>query len=318
MKTAFENYLSNFNQATWETTVMNLLPEIHDVDRNAAQIWFKFFPLNLFRAFEVAENKDELAKKLIMQGKFELREQINASHSFLYAHRFWNEAKAAIIERAGDSKQSDADLSNEIRAIAKSVAAKINKDASLTISIVAVGLMTLVQVGLDGLKKSGDAININKNHHNKSPEKVLAERAKDDSQGVFGFLKSDVDKNWTVTWDENENNAKFKLINEEEIASAAARDNSQDWKAMDERRPEGVIPVECRSAACGTCWVGVLGGAEKLSDVTPREAKSMRRFGYIISDEPKPLIRLACMAQASGAVSIIPRPVSMTVEAGHF
>ena len=71
---------------------------------------------------------------------------------------------------------------------------------------------------------------------------------------------------------------------------------------------EGPIPVECRSASCGTCWVGVLGGAEGLSDVGVREGKKIKEFGYIDSGEPKPLIRLACQALAQGAVSVVIPP----------
>jgi uncharacterized 2Fe-2S/4Fe-4S cluster protein (DUF4445 family) len=52
----------------------------------------------------------------------------------------------------------------------------------------------------------------------------------------------------------------------------------------------------------------VLGGAEKLSDVARLEGKRIKEFGYIVTDEPKPLIRLACQAQISGAVSIVIPP----------
>src|SRR6266511_440255 len=51
----------------------------------------------------------------------------------------------------------------------------------------------------------------------------------------------------------------------------ARSDRSHNWRELDPRRIEGPIPVECRSASCGTCWVGVLGGAEKLSDVAARD-----------------------------------------------
>ena len=74
------------------------------------------------------------------------------------------------------------------------------------------------------------------------------------------------------------------------------------------RRIEGPIPVECRSASCGTCWVGVLVGAEKLTDVAAREGKKIKEFGYVETSEAKPLIRLACQAQALGAVSIVIPP----------
>jgi ferredoxin len=148
---------------------------------------------------------------------------------------------------------------------------------------------------------------IDSKHAKQSPEQILRERAKDDSQGLLGFLKT-IDKKWTVTHDENDDAAKYKLNNAQDLAWGAEADRSRDWKALDPRRIEGPIPVECRSASCGTCWVGVLGGAEKLSDVAAREGKQIKLFGYINTTEPKPLIRLACQAQAQGAVSIVIPP----------
>jgi hypothetical protein len=52
----------------------------------------------------------------------------------------------------------------------------------------------------------------------------------------------------------------------------------------------------------------VLSGAEKLSDVGRLEAARIKTFGYINSDEAKPIIRLACRAQGFGAVSIVIPP----------
>jgi hypothetical protein len=45
-----------------------------------------------------------------------------------------------------------------------------------------------------------------------------------------------------------------------------------------------------------------------LSDVAAREGKKIKEFGYIDTAEAKPLIRLACQAQALGAVSIVIPP----------
>jgi hypothetical protein len=52
----------------------------------------------------------------------------------------------------------------------------------------------------------------------------------------------------------------------------------------------------------------VLGGANRLSDVDEMEARRMREFGYIITAEAKPIIRLACMALGTGNVSIVIPP----------
>jgi ferredoxin len=307
MKTAFERFLDEHDEAAWDATITNLLPFIHEVDRNATQIWFKFYPLSLFQALQSAEDKQELARKYLLQGDYELADQIDSSHKFLYGHRFWREVKDAIARRAESAQQTNNDLPGEIKEIARGVCEKLNVSDSLLVGITAIGLMTLVQVGFEKFKNAPGTIQIDKQHAKQTPEKILAARAKDDSQGFLGFLKT-VDKNWTVRYDENESDARFKAIHDEEIATAAARDRSKDWKSKDERCVEGVIPVECRSAACGTCWVGVLGGAEKLSDVTTKEAKSMKSFGYIYTDEPRPLIRLSCQAQAKGAVSIVIPP----------
>ena len=54
--------------------------------------------------------------------------------------------------------------------------------------------------------------------------------------------------------------------------------------------------------------MGVLGGADKLADVGVREGKKIKEFGYIDTAEPRPLIRLACQAQAHGAVSVVISP----------
>jgi uncharacterized 2Fe-2S/4Fe-4S cluster protein (DUF4445 family) len=52
----------------------------------------------------------------------------------------------------------------------------------------------------------------------------------------------------------------------------------------------------------------VLGGAEKLSEVADLEWRKITEFGYIDTEEPRPLIRLACQAQAYGNISIVIPP----------
>ena len=307
MNNKFEVYLNNFSENDWFSALKNLLPAIHEVDRSAVQIWFRFYPLELFRTLQAAENKDELIQKFVLQGNYELKNQIDASHKFLYGHRFWKEIKEAIEKRAESFAGENADLESEVKQIARTVADKVKADESLLIGIAAVGLMTLVQSGIENFKKSKGEIEKPSGLMKNSPEQIVKQRAQDDSQGLFGFLKT-VDKKWTVVYDETISDAKFKLLNDEEIASAAARDQSKNWRERDERCIEGVIPVECRSAACGTCWVGILGGAEKLSEVAPRERKQMKVFGYKQPEDAKPFLRLACQARAHGAISLVIPP----------
>lgn len=308
MQTTLEQFLSRQNEEAWAATLTTLLRLIHEVDKNATQIWFAFYPLSLFTALQQAEDKDELAKQLLMQGRYELKDQIDSSHTFLYGHRFWPQVKKAVeaFANAFDAvKQTQ--LSDQILIVARETAAIVNVDSSLLIGITAVAFMTIQQASLAEFENAPGAMLLDKKHAKKSVGQILSERAKDDSQGLFGFLKT-VDKKWTVTYDENDAAAKYKMNHDQDMAWGASDDRTRNWREIDPRRPEGPIPVECRSASCGTCWVGVLGGAEKLSDVAVREGKKIKEFGYIDTTEPKPLIRLACQAKTYGAVSIVIPP----------
>jgi ferredoxin len=303
----FEDFLNKLDENDWLKAVDELLPAVHEVDRNATQIWLRFYPLALFKYLQSAEDKAAAIQKFVMQGNYELKNQIDSSHKFLYGHRFWKEVKDGITNRADTLNNENTDLTNETKQIAKTVADKFKINESLTVGITAIGLMTLTQVGFHHFKHAAGDVTAPQGLMKKSPEQIVKERAKDDGQGLLGFLKT-INKQWTVRYDESKETGKFKLMDDEEIASGAARDQSQNWLAQDARCGEGVIPVECRSAACGTCWVGILGGAEKLSDVATRERKQMKIFGYNQGDALKPFLRLACQAKANGAVSIVIPP----------
>jgi ferredoxin len=306
-RTPFETFLHGHDENDWSETVISLLPDIHEVDRAATQIWFAFYPLTLLRALERAEDREALARKLLLQGNYLLRDQIDSSHAFLYGHRFWAEAKRAVEDYAARFQTSpELKLADAIRDAARSAATGAKADESLLAGITAVAFMTIEQAGLEAFKQAPGRLHIDNKHARLSPEQVLRARAKDNGQGLFGFLRT-VDKEWTVTFDENREGATFKLINGQDLAWAAAADK-RDYKPTDERRVEGPIPVECRNASCGTCWVGVLGGAEKLAPVSARERRMMREFGYLDTDEERPLVRLSCITPASGAVSIVIPP----------
>ncbi|MBX7174841.1 MAG: (2Fe-2S)-binding protein [Pyrinomonadaceae bacterium] len=303
MATKFENFLNSFDENAWYSTIESLLSDIHEVDRAATQIWFRFYPLSLFRYLESVEDKAAALHGFAMQGNYELKDQIDSSHHFLYGHRFWNAVKNVIIKR-NDTFDGATDLTIEVKQIAQDVANETKSKVNLTTGISLVGLMTLVQVGLENFKNADGNINI---EDKRSPNTIVAERAKDDSQGMFGFLKT-VNKKYSVDWQDISGNGKFGIISDEDIATASAKDQSQNWKSKDDRCWEGVVPVECRSAACGTCWVGVLGGAEKLTAVSPREAKQMKVFGYNQPEGEHPFLRLSCQSKISGNVSIVIPP----------
>lgn len=305
--TPFENWLAQHGEEAWAATLTTLLRSIHEVDKNATQIWFAFYPISLFHAFQRVDDPGELARQLLMKGVYPLKDQIDASHKFLYGHRYWPEVKKAVEAFAINYQVSTSSLSDQILVVAGETAKSLKVDQSLVVGITAVAFVTMQQAGQQAFKNAKGEMLLDRKVAKRSPEQVLRDRAVDDSQGFLGFLRT-IDKKWTITYDESDEKAHYKMNHDQDMAWGAADDRTRNWREIDPRRPEGPIPVECRSASCGTCWVGVLGGAEKLSDVAVREGKQIKEFGYIDTTEPKPIIRLACQAKAMGAVSIVIPP----------
>jgi ferredoxin len=239
-------------------------------------------------------------------GNWRLADQIDTSHRFFYAHRYWPQVKHAVQHAGGPFSPNLAALTT---ALSEAAARTARVDREFLMGITAAALMTLRQVGTEAFAAAAGQVHLSDRVRALSPHQVMKARARDSSQGVFGFLRG-VSRRWTVTFDENAPDATFTVIEGQELASGAQTDK-RDYRSRDARCTpgEGPIPVECRAASCGTCWVGVLDGAERLSEVVERdERRRMRVFGYTDSDEPQPLIRLACQARAAGAVSIVIPP----------
>lgn len=311
MNNAFIEGIEKLTEAEWLAAVGSVAKDIHEVDRNATEIWFRFFPLDLVRYLESADDVEATMKGIVLEGDFGLLDKIDTSHFFLYGHRYWPHVKAAVTARA-ESVDAFTDLDTEIRNIARSVADAAKVDVSLTLGIAAVGLMTLVQAGYDDMKAAAGTVGKtlktkDSGNMTKSPDEIVAARAKDDSQGMLGFLRT-INKEFSVRFKASAYDGKCKVMNEEELASASQKDRSRAWQEMDSRCWEGPIPIECTSASCGTCWVGVVGGQEKLSEPSVRERKAMKVFGYNQPDDAKPYLRLACQAKAIGNVSIVIPP----------
>src|SRR5438477_7873732 len=95
-ETSFEIFLNRHDEEAWSATLATLQRSIHEVDRNATQIWFAFYPLPLCRALEQIDDREKLAQELLLQGDYELKNQIDTSHRFLYGHRFWPWVKKVV------------------------------------------------------------------------------------------------------------------------------------------------------------------------------------------------------------------------------
>src|SRR3569832_373741 len=145
MTTPFETFLRQHDEESWSATLTTLLRSIHEVDRNATQIWFSFYPLSLFQALEQSDDPQTLQQRLLMQGTYYLKDQIDSSHTFLYGHRYWPEVKSAVQKHAREFSAGDArSLTDQILAVAE----QVKVDQSLVIGITAVAFMTIRQAGL--------------------------------------------------------------------------------------------------------------------------------------------------------------------------
>ena len=308
----FQSFLKQHDAAAWRRTIDALRPHIHEVDRDATQIWFHFFPLELAEAIAESHDLAQLAITLRLDGQFNLADQIDSSHWFLYGHRYWPEVKAASVARA-ESKGAPSTLDRgalvqEIAAEARRVLEGKTRPTSLELAtgIAAVGLMTLQQVGLEAFRAGSGAVRSPEGVLSKSPEQIIAARKKNDSQGLMGIFRG-IRAQYTVTFDERRRDARFTVINQQQLTTASAND-TRDYSQELRGTVEGPIPAQCRTASCGTCWVGILGGNDHLSPVDAHEQKRMKEFGYINTPDPKPVIRLACQAIASGNVTLVIPP----------
>ncbi len=306
MSNSFESFLAQHDDTDWLQVLFKLEPEIHNVDKRATRIWFSFFPLKLKRAFDLAIDRATFERDLTLKGKYLLSEQLDESAHFLYGHRYWAAVKQAVAAYA-ESTDSIAPLYEQIKDLATKIAAQVDADKSLLVGITAVAFMSLSQVGLEQIKQP---VTVAVKHSPKSPDQIFRERNTDDSQGVLGFLRS-VDKRYTVTFNEDQHQAKFKVIDLQDLTMAAATVRVPEHLTDARCRPgEGPIPVECRTCACGTCWVGVLSDPSKISPPNAREldkAKNVFCYDGFTGEKDSP-IRMACQVKCHGNVSIVIPP----------
>ncbi|HKX28862.1 MAG TPA: hypothetical protein VJ302_14285 [Blastocatellia bacterium] len=303
----FCSFLSQHDDSSWTQVIDELAPAIHQVDRRATRIWFAFFPVKLYRALAEAPNPEEKALSLQLKGKYRLADQVDSSAEFLYGHRFWPTVKRQVAVCAV-SGAVPGSLAGQIREVAQRIAAELKVDSSLVIGITAVAFGTLQQVGLDLFKQPPAPDTYGKNW-NRSPDRIVADRQKDDGQGLLGFLKT-VDKEFTVTFRECQPDSTFKIVNLQDVTMAATQDKRPHHLRDQRCMPgEGPIPVECRTSTCGTCWVGVLSPTEKISPPGQREHDRWVYFGYEgFTGEKDSPIRLACQLKASGNITIVIPP----------
>jgi ferredoxin len=300
----FLAFLAQHDDASWLRAIDRLDGSMHPVDRAATRIWFHFYPLTLQRLMERPDAAD-LARRMTLAGRWRLADQIAESHAFLYGHRYWPQARRAVLEAAGSAvSPGSLDLAAQVQAIARRVASAAGTTPDLLVGITAVALRTLQQVGPDRLAASADPPALAAPVASLAAGAIVARRTRPGSRGILGGLFGA--RALSVTFNERIEGARFSILASQHVATAAAFD-TRDYRSADARCHEGPIPVECRSCSCGSCWVGILAGAESLTPVDGRERAKLAECGVAI-DESHPVIRLACTAQASASLTIVIPP----------
>ena len=310
----FDSVLAQHDERAWSEALDLLLPLIHPVDRDATRIWFAFWPLHLYRIVRESENLDQTAHRLEMRGRYLLEDQLQSSLGFLFGSRYWLEVQAAVSSHAKSWRSSDGSLADQIRDMAKKLADSLQVPESHLIGMTAVALMALRQVGPTVFS----ATSIQTGKRIATPEKVLRARSRKRGR-IYSFFHS-IDSKYTVIFDEHDKASRFQAIHGQDISMAAGRDQ-RDYQSIDPRRIEGPVPFQCRVGNCGTCWIGVLSGKEKLSPISEFEQKRLKYFGYDFGSsdqETHPPIRLACQASCFGDVYIAIAPWNGVLNVRRF
>ncbi len=289
------DHLSGYSAAAWAAAVETISPDVHPVDRNATRVWFAFFPLELHLALEAAGGPAATSAReceLELTGTWRLAAQVDASHTFLYGHRYWPQVRRAILAAAGEASWPAA-LPELIVQVADRASRTSMVDRDQLLGMSAVALMTLRQAGMDAFAASSGTVQLSHRAHVRSIRQVRRARARP-AWRPFGFLLNA--PRFRMTFSEALPDGWFDLTYGQDIASAAT------WNRE-----------RCGDASCGACWIGVLHGAEHLSPIDPAvEGRRLTMFGDgdARGTDGAPLIRLACQARPSGDVSFVVPPWS--------
>lgn len=305
MRDLFLAFLAQHDDGAWLRVVDRLEGAMHPVDRAATRIWFQIYPLALAEAMARPDAAD-LARRMTLAGRWQLADQIDTSHYFLHAHRYWPVVKQAVLDFAdAPSGPGSLDLGAQVHEAAARAARSASTTADRVLGLTAIGLRTLQQVGADALAASPAPPAARDLLDGLTPDDVLDRRRRAGGPRLLNVLRG-ARKQWTVTFDERRAGAHFPLVHSQHVATAAALD-TRDYRSIDARCSEGPIPVQCRSCSCGTCWVGLLSGAANLSPLAGNERQKLLECG-VTADGTHPVVRLACQAQAFGPVTIVIPP----------
>ena len=135
-------------------SLSELLPAIHEVDRTATQIWFRFYPLALHEFLKTAEDKEKTLQKFVMQGDWDSTTKLIRRTNFFTDTVFGRKLKTRLKNAPHLLANENAFDQMKSKKSPKPPRTNSKTDVSLLIGITAVGLMTLRQVGFDAFKNA--------------------------------------------------------------------------------------------------------------------------------------------------------------------
>ena len=306
---SFCDFLADHKQDIWDRTVAQLVPLIDPVDQTATQIWFSFWPLKLSQSFRESEDPAQVAEDLELDGNFRLEGQLTESMRFLFGSRCWPTVKKAVLDDIRKGKKPDGvPLKQHILSVAQKLADREKLPFSVLLGITAAAFMALRQTGMEAFAAASD-IPRERPSVPLTPEEVWKRRDRRPRRNWL-YRLAGKPVGHTVTFNERKAGSTFQALPGQDLSMASAREE-ENYLAEDPRCIAGPVPAQCRSGACGYCWVGVLHGREKLSGISEFERKRLNYFGYAsnASDQVShPVIRLACQSKCYGDVSVVIPP----------
>ncbi len=287
-------------EEAWEQALAELGPGIHPVDREATRVWLAFWPAKLQMELRAAREPGEVARRFKLEGQYRLEQALEESLGFFYGARYWDAVRRHALRVLKQEGRSPAASAREIAA-AVAREARLAEDLVVGVSLAAV--VAAQQVGLERLAEPR-RVPARLSRYG-SPQEVL--RMRRGGRRFWSLLA----RRHRVVWDESEPGRRsFPALEGQNLTMAAAQDR-RAYRDLDPRRVEGPIPVQCRSGQCGTCWIGILGGRERVSPIETYEARQLEHFGYVHRvdpAEPHPPVRLACQCVVHGDLSVVIPP----------
>ena len=305
---SFCDFLADHKQNIWDRIVAQLTPLMDPVDQTATRIWFSFWPLRLSQALREWEDPAQAAKDPELDGNFRLEGQLTQSVRFLFGSRCWPAVKEAVLDDTREGKKPDeVPLKQHILSVAEKLADTEKVPSSVLLGITAVAFMALRQTGMEAFAEASDFSRKGSSVPLTLEEVWKRRNQKPRRSWLHRLAGKPVEH--TVTFDERKAGSTFQALPGQDLSMASARE--EEHPAEDPRCIAGPIPAQCRSGACGYCWVGVLHGRENLSGISEFERKRLNYFGYASStshEESHPVIRLACQSKCYGNVSVVIPP----------